>query len=261
MPTINLTTHQLHFLDTGSGRPLILLHGLGSRADHWQPQIDTLSQHYRVICPDSRGHGQSTTAAAPYQIAALATDVLALMEHLSLDAADIIGYSLGGMVGFELAINYPQRINSLTVINSGPHVPSDNWFFKVMFWQRFLMIRFMSMEKLGKVVAKKLFPKPQQKKDFQDYVDSMKITSKCAYRATLKAFKGWSVLNQVNTIHQPALVVTGDQDYTPVAAKRYYAGLMPNARMEVIANSTHATPIDQPAELNRLLLKFLAEHN
>ena len=257
MPVIDLKHHRLHYLDIGTGTPVVLLHGLGSCANHWHPQINALNSDFRIIAPDSRGHGGSSGPKGPYTIGALADDVVALLDKLNLEKVDVVGYSLGGMVGFELASYFPERLKRLVVINSGPEVPALNLQFQILFWQRWLMVHLLGMERMGKSIAKHLFPLANQQFDFQQYVDSMKVTAKGPYLATLKAFIGWSVMEHLPSITQQALVLAGDRDYTPVMYKQYYTSLMPQARLQIVANSTHATPIDQAEEVNKALLSFL----
>ena len=82
---------------------------------------------------------------------------------------------------------------------------------------------------------------------------------KRAYLSSLDAIIGWGVRAQISKITCPTLVISGDRDYTPVASKQAYVDEMVNARLLVIEDSRHATPMDQPEAFNRQLLQFLAE--
>src|SRR5439155_12833482 len=92
----------------------------GSSKRDWEPQVAELAKTYRVITVDLRGHGQSDKPAGPYTIPEFAADVAGLLESLHASPAHIVGLSLGGGVAFQLAVNYPALLKSLTIVNSGP---------------------------------------------------------------------------------------------------------------------------------------------
>jgi pimeloyl-ACP methyl ester carboxylesterase len=105
---------QLYFSVFGEGEPVILLHGGVASGDWWGSQIDVLvNQGYQAIAIDSRGNGRSTRSAQPYSYQLMAADVLGLMDILSLDRAHIVGWSDGAVIGLEIAINSPKRLNTL----------------------------------------------------------------------------------------------------------------------------------------------------
>lgn len=104
---------RLHYTDEGQGEPLILIHGFGANADmNWrEPGItDALAQHYRVISIDNRGHGLSDKPyGAEHYGMEMVKDVARLMDHLEIDKAHIVGYSMGGFITMKFAIEYPGR--------------------------------------------------------------------------------------------------------------------------------------------------------
>ena len=104
---------QIYYAVFGSGDPLILLHGGLGNADYWGNQIEPFSAKYKVITIDSRGHGRSTRDDQPYSYNLMASDVLAVMDHLSIKKASIVGWSDGGIIGLDIAINNPDRLVKL----------------------------------------------------------------------------------------------------------------------------------------------------
>ncbi|WP_283603252.1 alpha/beta fold hydrolase [Serratia proteamaculans] len=105
---------QLYFSVFGEGEPVILLHGGVASADWWGSQIDFLVNNgYQAIAIDSRGNGRSTRSAQPYSYHLMAADVLALMDILSVERAHIVGWSDGAVIGLEIAIHHPNRLNTL----------------------------------------------------------------------------------------------------------------------------------------------------
>jgi pimeloyl-ACP methyl ester carboxylesterase len=97
----------------GKGDSVILLHGGLSNSDHWVSVIPGLAKDHEVVVMDSRGHGRSSFDERPISYELMATDVLGLMDHLGIDKASIVGWSDGGIIGLELAINHRERLNKV----------------------------------------------------------------------------------------------------------------------------------------------------
>ena len=106
---------QMYYAQYGEeGQPLILLHGGLGNADYFASQIPAfVDAGYQVFALDSRGHGRSTVTETPIGYALMASDVLAAMDALGIDKADLVGWSDGGIIGLDIAINHPERLNKL----------------------------------------------------------------------------------------------------------------------------------------------------
>lgn len=257
MPGFTHQQRMIHYLDNGQGPVVILLHGLGSCADDWALQRATLALNHRVIAPDFRGHGKSSAASSPFSIQALAQDIQALAEYLQLSQYHLVGFSLGGMVAFELALLCPDHIAAMVIINSGPAVATASWSIKCQLQLRLLIIRLLGMRRLGQMIGKKLFVKDAHQHLATQFAEQMAHTDATSYRYTLRAISRFTLLGQLKRITMPVLVISADQDYTPVAFKQDYVRQLPNASLVVISDSRHATPLDQPDVLNQHLCEFL----
>lgn len=104
---------EMYYAIYGEGEPLILLHGGLGNADYFANQIPAFAEYFTVIAVDSRGHGRSTVTETPIGYALMASDVLALMDYLEIESASIVGWSDGGIIGLDIAINHPERLNKL----------------------------------------------------------------------------------------------------------------------------------------------------
>ncbi|MCB8925582.1 MAG: alpha/beta fold hydrolase [Ardenticatenaceae bacterium] len=257
MPTINLEDISLYYEEQGTGEPLLLLHGLGSDGRSWEYQLKPFAEQFRVIVVDVRGHGRSDKPASPYSVPQFAADVYALLDQLHIDQFHLVGLSMGGMIGCQMAVDQPERFLSLTIVNSGPELVAQNWKERWQIVQRRLVLNFMSMQKIGEFIGERLFPEPHQVHYKELFVQQMSENDPQAYKAATNALLGWSVRAQLDRIQCPVLVISGDMDYTPVANKEAYVREMPTARLLVIENSRHATPIDQPDAFNTAVLDFL----
>ncbi len=109
----NVNGAEIYFTIHGSGAPLILLHGGLGNTDYWGGQIAAFSAKYKVINIASRGHGRSTRDDQAYSYHLMASDVLAVMDILSIKKASIVGWSDGGNIGIDIAINNPDRLVKL----------------------------------------------------------------------------------------------------------------------------------------------------
>lgn len=250
---------EFHCEIAGSGEPLLFIHGLGSCAEDWQPQIEFFRDRYRTIACDLRGHGRSSKPRGPYSIEVFARDLASLLRELETGPTHVVGISLGGMVAFELAVDSPERVRSLVIVNSGPAVPAETFKQRLPLHVRLLYARVLGLRGMAKMIAKRLFPKPEQIGLQRAFIARLAANDRHCYLASLRAiFAGWSVADRLADIRCPVLVLASDHDYTPVALKQAYAARLPNARVVVVPDSRHALPMEKPREFNAAVATFLA---
>lgn len=263
MPWFDHHGCRLHYEIHGQGTPVLLVHGLGSSTLDWEYQLPALSARHQVVLMDVRGHGQSDKPRERYSIAGFAADAAALIEHLGLAPVHLVGISMGGMIGFQLGVDHPELLRSLTTVNSAPEVKprSPRDYLEVA--KRWTLSRLLGLDTIAKALGRLLFPLPEQAELRAKVEERWPLNDKRAYLAALDAIIGWGVRERLARITCPTLVVTADRDYTPVAQKEAYVRELPDARLVVIEQSRHATPLDQPQRFNTTLLGFLheVEHN
>jgi pimeloyl-ACP methyl ester carboxylesterase len=161
------------------------------------------------------------------------------------------------MIAFQMAVNFPERVNSMVIINSGPAVVPVTFKEKMAVWQRQYMFRLLSMKRIGVTIGGRLFPDEDQSEIRAQFVARWSENDKRAYLAATQAIIGWSVLEHITTLTMPTLVIAADQDYTPVAAKEAYVRQMPNAELVVVPDARHAVNFAQPKKVNPLIAAFL----
>jgi 3-oxoadipate enol-lactonase len=249
--------HEIH----GEGQPLLFIHGLGSSTRDWEFQVSEFSKSYKVITFDLRGHGQSDKPAGPYSMAMFAADTLGLLKALGIDAPHVVGLSLGGGVAFQLAVDAPRRLKSLIIVNSTPELIVRTFKERMTVWQRIAIVKLLGMRKMGEVLSKRLFIKPEHDALRQIFVTRWAENDQRAYLNAMRALVGWSVAARIGSISCPTLVIAADQDYSPVSVKEAYTAKIHGAQLVTIPDSRHATPVEHPQEFNLLLQKFLAEHS
>jgi 3-oxoadipate enol-lactonase len=241
----------------GAGDPVVLIHGLGSSGRDWELQVPALADHYRVLTYDVRGHGASSKPRGPYRVTQFASDLALLLERLEHRPAHVVGISMGGMIAFQLAVDRPDLVRSLVIVNSGPALVPSTPAEHLAVWSRIALAKLRGPSAMGAVLAPRLFPSPDQERLRRQFIERWAENDKDAYYAALRAIIGWSVRDRVGEIRCPVLVVAADHDYTPVSAKEAYLPLIPGATLKVIADSRHATPIERPEVFNAVLRQFL----
>lgn len=259
MPTLHINHTDLYYEITGDGSPVLFIHGLGSSSRDWEYQTPFFTKHYQVITFDLRGHGRSAKPPGPYSMRLFAQDAAELIKSLSVAPVHVVGISLGGMIAFQLAVDHPELVKSIVVANSGPEVivrtMKDRW--QVFF--RFAIIRLLGMRRMGEVLSKRLFPRQEHATIRQIFVARWAENDPRAYADTLRAIVGWSVTDQLHRIQAPALILTADGDYTPVSSKEAFLPKISGAKLVVIPNSHHATPVECPEAFNAAVLEFISE--
>lgn len=258
MPYLSANGIRLYYQTAGEGPSLLLLHGLGSASDDWQLQIPIFAGHFRVVAMDLRGHGRSDKPRGPYAMRDFASDAVALLDGLMIPRAHVLGLSLGGMVAQQLALDFPRRVSSLTLVNTFPRF--DPWESHLLrrIVQRAINFGEGGMDAVAEAVAASLFPRPTQRPLYEETVKRFARNDVSGYQASVRAILRFNVESRLRGVRCPTLIVAGDRDRTvswrqKVRMARQVAG----ARFAVIHDSGHASPLDQPAHFNRVVLEFL----
>jgi len=258
VPLLNIGPTEIYYEIHGQGDPVLLLHGLGSSSRDWEFQIPDFSRRFETIAIDFRGHGRSGKPPGSYSMELFAEDTARVLRMLDISPAHILGVSLGGMVAFQLALDFPELVRSLVIVNSVPELIAHNLKDRISYWQRILITRVFGMEKMGRVLAERFFTDPEQEGIREEFIRRWAENHKPSYLASLRAAYGWSVLKRLGEIQVPALVIGSDGDYFPNEEKEKYTRLIPNAELIIVGNSRHALPAEKPKEFNDIVEKFLS---
>jgi pimeloyl-ACP methyl ester carboxylesterase len=261
MPKIAANNIELYYETQGKGPALVFIHGLGSSARDWELQVAGFSKTYTVITFDLRGHGQSDKPPGAYSLPMFAADTAGLLHALGIESAHVVGLSLGGCVAFQLSVDHPALLKTMIIVNSAPTMGGNTAEFKQEIRRRVAIVQQRGMRAMGEDLSKNLFPKAAHAAIRQTFVERWAENEPRPYIASLLSMSGWSVVDQLGSIHCPTLIIAADQDYSPVAVKEAYVKLMPNARLVVIPEAHHATPTEEPKKFNAVLASFLALNN
>jgi pimeloyl-ACP methyl ester carboxylesterase len=233
----------LYYGDQGSGPPVVLLHGGMLTPDlSFGSLLPALARTHRVITPELQGHGHTADTERPISFDALADDVTGLLAHLHLDAADLVGYSLGGMVALNLITRRPRLVDRLVLI-SAPYQPDG----------------FLPPEELGP----ELMPTEDDGRAWEEAYRRVAPDPDGfgAFLAKLSAVvsvgQEWSD-DQLRAIASPTLVLVGDRDFMRIGHGEDMARLIPDAGLGVFPDTTHVGMSRRPDLLEAMIVPFLA---
>jgi 2-hydroxy-6-oxonona-2,4-dienedioate hydrolase len=238
------------WLERGEGEPIVLLHGLMGRMDHWDSTLQALAAIGRPIAPDVPILDE---ALADPSVGGLTEHVRAFLDAIELDRPVVGGNSLGGHLAIELALRDPQRMSGLVLTGSSglfersfsrgvPHVPTTEF------------VR----QKMEEIFYDTSLVTPA-------WVDAVHrtLTTRTLARRILqvaRSAKRSSVESRLGQIAVPTLVLWGKDDrITPPDAAERFAALIPNAELVLIANCGHAPMLEQPAVFNAVLEDWLQD--
>jgi len=172
----------------------------------------------------------------------------------------VVGLSMGGMIAFQLALDAPELVRTLVIVNSGPELvprtPAERWAIRL----RLATVRWLGLRRMAAVLAPRLFPGPELEAARREFVVRFAANDRAAYLASLRSLIGWRVTDRIGSIRAPTLVVASELDYTPPARKEAFVRLMPNAKLVVVPGTHHALPMERPAAFDAVLADWLAGH-
>ncbi len=247
----------LHHVTYGSGEDTVVLLGsIGSTTDMWLPQLDALSENFRVIALDHRGHGGSPVIPGPASIENLATDVLETLDTLHVENFAVVGLSLGGAVAQYLAATSPRVTRAALLCTSPKFGTRDSWL------ERAAATRAAGVESLADAVVGRWFSpgflesRPATTAHYRAMIASCDDEG---YASCCEALADWDFTERLGEITVPVLTVAGGDDpATPPEVLQGIAdGVSGPARAEVLTPGAHVPTVERPDELNALLKDFL----
>jgi pimeloyl-ACP methyl ester carboxylesterase len=230
---------KLFYATIGHGPAVVLLHGGLANSDYWGNQVRALAPHHQVILVDSRGHGRSGRNATPFGYDLMANDVVALLDHLGLRRADIVGWSDGAIIGIDLALRHRDRIGRVFAFAANTNLSGLN----------------MGVEKNANFAAfirrageeyRHLSPTPREYDAFHAQISHM-----------WESQPNWTDA-QLRGITTPMLIADGDHDEAiRLDHDVYMSRIIPGAALAIFPSTSHFAFLQDPTVFNTILLDFL----
>jgi 3-oxoadipate enol-lactonase len=249
---------RLHYEVTGAeGAPVVVLgSSLGTTHRMWSAQIPVLSERFRVIAFDHRGHGDSEVPDGPYTIGDLGNDVITLLDDLDVRHASYVGLSVGGMVGLWLAENAPDRFDRFVIMCAAAVHRGG----RQMWTERAAQVRAEGTKAVVDVTMGRWFlPTYTDSERMAEVRQAFLETPAEGYAGCCEAIGAMDLRDGLGNITAPMLLIAGDTD-TSVPAEDVLttAQAIPGARFEVLEDAGHLVAVTHPDQVNRLLLDHLA---
>lgn len=260
----------VHAVERGSGRPLVLLHGVTLRHDVWAPQFNELADRFRVIAVDLRGHGTSKAGASGYGMTLLGEDLATLLESLDLRHALVVGHSMGGMTVMQFCGLHPdvlaERVDGLIFLATRAHQVLPPALVGVA---RAVMADGQRRLDAGRDLPARTRidprsvrfafgerPSPRAVRTVAEMGGTMEPAALVGSITGLLEHDAREALRATKT---PSLVVVGSRDLlTPVPAASHLAALLPDCELVVLPRAGHQLMQERPAELAALIDELAA---
>jgi pimeloyl-ACP methyl ester carboxylesterase/mannose-6-phosphate isomerase-like protein (cupin superfamily) len=255
------TFGQLSYFDVGHGTPLVLLHGIGSSAASFAPQIDTLASSFRVLAPDALGYGDSADPATAPGIDGYATSIGALLTELGIGPAVILGLSWGAVIATRLALLAPQQVSALILADSSVGSGADATRSQAML-ERPRELSLLGSEAFAhKRFARLLSPNAPEAlraKVQQNMAASIRMPG---YEFAAQAMASTDHRSRLGEIAVPTLVMVGEFDVVcPESDSQLLVQGIPGAEFAIVPGAGHLSNQENPLAFNALVTEFFVRH-
>lgn len=266
MPKKKIEDIELYYETHGNGYPLIMIMGLSANIDWWNPKfLKAMEKQYKILIFDNRDAGRSDNISQPYRIKDLATDVVKLMNKLTIDKAHILGISMGGMIAQELVLNYPDKVDKLVLASTNCGNPksvlpskkvlarlTQNW---KGYAEAEIIDEFIPLLYTDEFINNN----PQTIEETKNRMLKAPITPE-AYQRQINAILQFNTGRRLKEITHPTLVLHGTEDILlPPENGEIIAEEIPNAELKIFENIGHALFSHKNEKVPQAVLKFLRE--
>jgi 3-oxoadipate enol-lactonase len=246
-----------HSLEGPEGAPVVVFsNSLGTTGAMWDAEAAALSDRFRVLRYDTRGHGETPAAPGPYTVSDLGGDVLALLDRLELERVSFCGLSIGGMTGMWLGVHAPERIERLVICCTGMHLPTAE-----MWNERAALVRERGMGAVIDATMERWFTPafPERSPEVVERIREIFLTTDPeGYAGCCEALAEFDMRGQLGAITAPTLVIAGEDD--PVGTPERAAAIgeeIEGSRVVILRDARHLAAVEQADAVTRELEQHL----
>lgn len=261
---------KLYYEETGSGTPVIFVHEFAGDYRSWEPQLRHFGQRYRAVAYNARGYPPSDVPPSPdsYSQTRAADDVRAILDHLAIDKAHIVGLSMGGFATLHFGLRHPTRARSLCVAGCGYGAePARRERFRSESEATAAFIAGHGMEAFA---AKYAFGPTRvqfENKDPRGFAEFRRMLAEHSPVGARNTQLGvqrerpslYDLVDEMRRLTVPTLILTGDEDWPCLTPGILMKQTIPSAALAVMPNCGHAINLEAPQEFNRIVGGFLGQ--
>ncbi len=238
----------LVYQDIGKGTPLVMIHGLGSKKEAWEPQHE-LADHYRLILPDLRGHGE-TKLAQDLSVKNFALDIIHLLDLLEIPSAYICGLSLGGIVAQEIYRQHPERVKGLILANTTSYIPALLTYSSIRHSHH--LLQYDKHRLLNLIVETSLYDHSYK----EEAMDTFQLRD--TYSSCAMAPVGINYYPVLSTIKKPVLLIGSIHDrITPLINILSMSYFIQDVQAVYFNQTGHLSNIEKKEPFNKAISEFL----
>ena len=267
MPYAQSSGAKLYFEETGDGHPIIFVHEFGADYREWETQVRWFSRHYRCITFNARGYPPSDVPDedALYGQDQATDDIAAVLKHLAIAKAHIVGLSMGAFATLHFGMRYPQMATSLVVAGCGSGAPkSEREIFKRQCdatAERFLKEGSAAIAKALGLGPTRVQLQNKDPRGWEDFVQHLSEHSPKGSALTLRNYQGlrpslYDLEDQLSKVTVPLLLVCGDEDEPCLDANIFLKRTIPSAGLWMVPRTGHAVNLEEPDAFNRTVQEF-----
>jgi pimeloyl-ACP methyl ester carboxylesterase len=267
MPYASSGDVRLFYEETGSGTPLVFLHEFGGDWRSWEAQVRYFSRSFRCITLNARGYTPSDVPerAEDYSQDIVTRDVIAVLDHLGIPKAHVVGLSMGAYTALMVAARFPGRVLSVIAAGGGSGAEKAG---RTQFIDD-ARTRAAAMDKSGRIEAEASGLSPTRVqlllKDPRGWAQFVKLLGEHSAAGSARTLRGVQAMRpslydceaELKGIKAPVLLVVGDEDEPCLDVNLWMKRLLPNAELSVMPRAGHAINLEEPALFNRILEMFL----
>jgi pimeloyl-ACP methyl ester carboxylesterase len=264
MPLAQAGPNEIHYVEKGSGFPVVLIHGLAGDHTAWAAPMESWCQDHRVLAFDNRGAGQSTQVDEPISTEDMARDTLALMDQVRIDRAHVVGRSMGGAIAQHMALMQPERVHTLVVLASfakldpvGVRVLTNMR--QVLEWRDDWADH--ARHSVANFVSPAFFNEnPDTIAQIEGLIGGETRLPACYVRQNHACLEH-DTLDRLAEITCPTLILAGGRDpICSLTSTRWMQDGFPNAESVIFEESSHFFLIEQPERFMNVMGGWLEKH-
>ena len=245
----------------GSGPLVLFMHGIGGNASNWAAQLPAFAPHFACAAWDARGDGESDDYDGPLAFDDFVADLLRVLDHFEIARAHLVGLSMGGRIAMRAALLHPDRIATLTLVDTHEGFEAFTPKQRLAFVdsRRAPLLAGKTPADIAEPVARSLIGPKATAEHFRQLVASIAALHKDSYIKSLEATVGQVTLGDISRIEAPTHFIVGaDDPLTPVAMHREMAAKLGGAPVSVVPDAGHLSNIENATAFNRAALDWLA---